>query len=263
MTNERMPVLFIGHGSPMNAIADNRHTQMLHSLDKKIPEPKAVLCISAHWLTEGTWITHTNSPKTIHDFYGFPQELFDIRYPAPSSPVVAEQIKKLITNPEIQFDDEEMWGFDHGTWSVLRHLYPKANIPVLQLSINHARPFEFHFELGKQLRSLREDGILIVGSGNIVHNLRKIVWEENAAPFSWAMEFDEWIKKKITERDFAPLMNNVSKTEAGKLSVPTTDHYIPLLYTLGASDDNDSLSFEHEGIDNGSISMRSISFGLK
>ncbi len=255
-----MPAIFIGHGNPMNAIADNAFTQMLSKLGKKIPKPKAIVCVSAHWLTEGTWVTGMQSPRTIHDFYGFPQALFDVQYPAQGSPEVANLICETVMDPKIQID-QEIWGIDHGTWSVLRHMYPKADIPVVQLSINHTQPFEFHFELGKKLQALRNQEILIIGSGNIVHNLRSIRWEENAKPFDWAVEFDEWIKSKLMERNFSPLIAEATKNESGKLSIPTTDHYIPFLYTLGASTQKDQLQFEYEGIENGSISMRCMSFG--
>lgn len=185
-----LPVLFIGHGSPMNAIANNPYTQTLARIGKEIPNPSAILCISAHWMTEGTWVTYMQNPRTIHDFYGFPQALFDIQFPAPGSPAIAELVQKTVKSYDIQLD-HELWGFDHGTWSVLRHMYPQNNIPVLQLSMNITKPFQFHYELGQQLRSLREQNILIVGSGNIVHNLRKISWDTHATAFDWAIEFDE------------------------------------------------------------------------
>ncbi len=178
-----MPVLFIGHGSPMNALADNRYTSTLRILGERLPRPRAILCVSAHWMTEGTWITHVRHPKTIHDFHGFPPELFEIQYPAPGSPEIAEEIQAFVNEPKIQADDE-MWGLDHGAWSILRHMFPSAEIPVLQLSLYMAQPPEFHFKLGQQLQGLRKSGILIVGSGNVVHNLRKLQWDENAKPRS-------------------------------------------------------------------------------
>ncbi len=255
-----MPTIFIGHGSPMNAIQNNAFTKTLITMAANLPQPKAILCISAHWLTEGTWVTGMQQPRTIHDFYGFPPELFDIQYPAPGSPEIASLVQSVVTDPSIQ-TDQEIWGLDHGTWSVLRHMYPNANVPVLQLSINHTRPFEFHYELGKQLRILREKEILIVGSGNIVHNLRKIKWEQNAEPYDWAVEFDQWVKDEIEKRNFSKLvMDQVTESKNGKLSIPTTEHYIPLLYVLGASNDKDSLHFDYDGIENASISMRSVRF---
>lgn len=258
---QKMPALFIGHGSPMNAIQENSFTKALNGLGKKIPLPKAILVVSAHWMTEGTWITKMERPKTIHDFYGFPQQLFDVQYPAPGSPKVATEIQSLIGDPQIQFDTET-WGLDHGTWSVLRHMYPEANVPVMQLSLFMAKPHEYHFKIGQELAKLRERGVLIVGSGNIVHNLRQIQWQENATPHEWALEFDEWTKEKILQRDFKALQTDVSKTEAGLLSVPTMDHYYPLHYILGLASKDDEIKFEYEEIQNASISMRTLSVGL-
>ncbi len=256
---KKAPVIFIGHGSPMNAITHNDFTKSLERLNKLYPNPKAILCISAHWETEGSWVTAMSKPKTIHDFYGFPQALFDVQYPAPGSPEVADLILKTIPNPKIS-KDEETWGLDHGTWSVLRHMFAEAKVPVLQLSLNKQAPAEYHFKLGQQLNQLREQGILIVGSGNIVHNLRVIKWEPNPQPYDWAIEFDQWSKEKIMSRDFKSLVNDFRQLQAGQLSVPTNEHYYPLLYTLGASDENDNLIFEYEGIQNGSISMRTMSW---
>ncbi|HUP57152.1 MAG TPA: 4,5-DOPA dioxygenase extradiol [Bdellovibrionota bacterium] len=253
-----MPVLFIGHGSPMNAITENDYTRRLAELGRELPRPKAILCVSAHWMSEGSWVTGMERPRTIHDFYGFPKELFDIQYPAPGNPAIASLIRAAVKDPEIQLD-REMWGLDHGTWSVLRHMYPHADVPVLQLSIYMEQPGEYHLKLGQGLRPLREEGILIVGSGNIVHNLRKIRWEDDAAPFDWAVEFDEWAKRKIAERDFLALARDYGREESGRLSVPTADHYYPLLYTLGASDERDTLKWEYEGMQNASISMRCLS----
>lgn len=256
----KFPVLFLGHGSPMNAIADNEFTRTLNRLGKELPRPEAVLCVSAHWMTEGSWITHMPRPKTIHDFYGFPQALFDVQYPAPGSPEKAEQIQGLISDPKIHLD-KEMWGLDHGTWSVLKHMYPKADVPVLQLSLYLEQPVSYHMKLGRELAQLREEGILIVGSGNIVHNLRKINWDENATPYSWATEFDEWIRDKLNQREQDAIVNDALKSEAGKLSVPTLEHYLPFIYSLAASNPDDEIRYEYEGIQNGSISMRCISFG--
>jgi 4,5-DOPA dioxygenase extradiol len=257
---KKLPTIFLGHGSPMNAIDDNAFTQSLSRLGREIPRPEAILVVSAHWMSEGTWITHMEKPKTIHDFYGFPQALFDIQYPAPGRPDIAQAIQKEIADPKIHLDDEA-WGLDHGTWGVLRHMYPEADIPVMQLSVYMTQPPEYHMKLGQELAKLREKGVLIVGSGNIVHNLRRIRWEENAAPYEWAQEFDEWSKKKLLERDFKALQHDILKSEAGRLSIPTMDHYYPLLYILGASDSTDELKFEYEEIQNGSISMRCLSFG--
>jgi 4,5-DOPA dioxygenase extradiol len=254
----KMPVLFIGHGSPMNAIEDNDFSRFLTTLGTRLPRPQAILSISAHWMTEGTWVTQMAKPKTIHDFYGFPKPLFEVSYPAPGSP----QIANLITTTlKTVHPDKETWGLDHGTWAILRHIYPKADIPTLQLSLHMEEPASYHYELGEKLRFLREKGVLIVGSGNIVHNLGKINWDENGKPFEWAVQFDEWTKSKISARDMKALTDHYLDAPGGKESVPTPEHYYPLLYTLGASEKTDSLSFEYEGIQNGSISMRALSFG--
>ncbi|OFZ23244.1 MAG: 4,5-DOPA dioxygenase extradiol [Bdellovibrionales bacterium GWB1_55_8] len=256
-----MPLIFVGHGSPMNAVADSDYTRSLRALSNRIPNPRAILCVSAHWMSEGTWVTGMERPRTIHDFYGFPEELFRINYPASGSPEIAELIGSTVIEPQVNVD-REMWGLDHGCWSVLRHIYPDASVPVLQFSVYIEQPPEYHFLLGQRLRFLREQDVLIIGSGNIVHNLREIVWDENAAPFPWAVEFDEWVKRKISERTFAPLVTELGRTESARMSVPSPDHYYPLLYVLGASDEYDELSFDHDGIQNGSISMRCLSFGL-
>lgn len=260
MQTPRMPTLFLGHGSPMNALEQNDFTRSLSKLANELPKPKAILCISAHWMTSGTWVTHMKNPKTIHDFYGFPQELFNVQYAAPGSPELAELVASIISQPKI-FSDEEKWGLDHGTWSVLRHMYPKADIPIIQLSLDMTKPIEFHLALGKQLSPLRDQGILIVGSGNVVHNLRMISWNENANPHPWATEFDQWIKEKINARDFDAVVFEATKSQAGQLSIPTPDHYYPLLYILGASTPSDPIEYVYEGIQNAAISMRSIRFG--
>jgi 4,5-DOPA dioxygenase extradiol len=255
-----MPLLFLGHGSPMNAVAENAYTRALNRLGTELPRPKAILVISAHWITQGSWITAMASPKTIHDFYGFPPELFAVQYPAPGSPELADKICQTIAVPRICLDLEK-WGLDHGTWSVLRHLYPQADIPVLQLSLPLAEPAEYHVDLGKQLSQFRDQGVLIVGSGNLVHNLRLLRWEANAEPYDWAISFDEWLKQTLIEGNFTAALNEYHDTEAGKLSVPTLEHYLPLHYILGAADENERLKFEYEELQNGSISMRSFSLG--
>jgi 4,5-DOPA dioxygenase extradiol len=259
MSSNKMPVLFIGHGSPMNAIETNAYTKCLNQLGASLKRrPKAILCVSAHWMSEGTWITHMDDPKTIHDFYGFPQALFDVEFPAPSDPKLAEMIAHTIKSPRINLDSE-MWGFDHGTWSVLRHMFPENEIPVLQLSIYMEKPSQYHFELGESLKFLRQQGVLIVGSGNIVHNLRTIQWRD-PEPFDWAVEFDTWVKEKLETRDFESLVHKATDTEAGRLSIPTPDHWFPMLYVLGASDPDDKLEMIYDEMQNGSISMRSFGF---
>lgn len=258
-TEGRMPILFIGHGSPMNAIETNPYTEMLGNLSAKIQKPKAILMVSAHWMTEGTWVLGMDQPKTIHDFYGFPQQLFDVQYPAPGSPETARLVQKTVIDPQIN-NDLEMWGFDHGAWSVLRHMYPQADVPVLQLSLYMARSPEYHFKIGQQLSNLRNQGVLIIGSGNLVHNLRKMDWTTHAKPHDWAVEFDAWLKSKIESRDFTALNNDYHHSEAGKLSIPTIDHYLPLPYILGAADSKDELRFEFEELHNAAISMRTFGF---
>ena len=246
----------------MNAIQENDFTKSLRSLGRRIRKPRAVLCISAHWMTEGIWITEMAKPKTIHDFYGFPKPLFDVQYPAPGSPEIAEVVRKTVQKPQVH-GDREAWGLDHGSWSVLRHMYPNADIPVLEMSIHMEQTADYHLKLGEQLKPLRDQEILIVGSGNIVHNLRRLIWEEPAAPHSWALEFDEWSKQKLISRDFKALSTQYLETEAGKLSVPSPDHYYPLMPVLGASDNSDEMRFEYEGMQNGWISLRAVCFGLK
>lgn len=252
-----MPILFLGHGSPMNAIADNDYTKAMGHLKNIIPTPKAILMISAHWMTKGTWITAMSHPKTIHDFGGFPKALYDVEYKAPGSFELAQSIIKKISSPHIEADQEE-WGLDHGSWSILKHIYPEANIPVLQLSLDMTKPASFHFELGQKLKFLRSVGVLMIGSGNIVHNLRQIDWNESAKPFDWAVEFDQWVKEKAEAKYFDSLVNDFLKSSNGQLSNPTADHYYPLLYILGSVDEEDLLSFPYEGIQHGSISMRSF-----
>ncbi len=260
-STDRMPILFVGHGSPMNAIDNNSFTKTLNKLGDRLPTPNAILVVSAHWMTQGTWVTQMDNPKTIHDFYGFPKALFDIQYPAPGSREVAELVKSTVNTTKISGDENE-WGLDHGTWAVLRHIYPKANIPVLQLSLDMTQGADYHFRLGQQLRKLRDKGVLILASGNLVHNLRAIRWEANAKSYDWAMECDEWMKSQLLQRNYEALVNDFHKTEAGRLSIPSLDHYFPLHYILGASISEEPMNFEYEEIQNGSISMRSLSFGL-
>lgn len=256
----RMPVVFIGHGNPMHALHDNDYTQTLARLGREIRRPEAIVCVSAHWLTEGTWATHMEKPKTIHDFYGFPQELFDIRYEAPGSPATAELLRKTAAEPEIQLDDQ-LWGLDHGAWAVLRHMYPAADVPVVQLSVYLEQPASYHLELGRRLAPLREQGVLILASGNVVHNLPMIKWSAHPQPFGWAVEFDAHVKRKTEEGDSKALAGDLRAMPGGALSVPTPDHWYPYLYALGAAG-GDQVRWEYEGLENASISMRCASFGL-
>lgn len=257
---QRMPVIFLGHGSPMNAVEKNKFTDALKTLGTQLIQPKAILVISAHWMTRGSFLTGMEQPKTIHDFYGFPQSLFEIQYPAPGQAQLAKQIQHNLESPKIGIDLNQ-WGLDHGTWSVLRHIYPQAQIPVIQLSLDMTQSAEYHLEFGKKLSQLRNEGVLILASGNIVHNLRQISWEENAPVVEWAQEFDIWVKAQLENRDFLKIAKEHLASRSGQLCVPTPDHFLPLLYILGASQSDDKISYPFEGFQNGSISMRCVRFG--
>lgn len=259
---EKLPILFIGHGSPMNAIEDNEFTRRWTQMGKEIPIPKAVVVISAHWLTKGTFVTAMPSPKTIHDFGGFPQALFDVQYPAPGNPELATEIQKLITNPAVELDHD--WGLDHGTWSVVKHMYPDADIPVLQLSIDYYKPAAYHYELAKQLLALRKKGVLIIGSGNMVHNLRMVAWDKLKEPeygFDWALEMNTIFKDKITNGFHKELMDYENLNKAAKLAIPSPDHYYPLLYILALQTDNDKVEFFNDKAVGGSLTMTSVKIG--
>lgn len=256
INRSKSPVLFIGHGSPMNALAQNEYTHMLNALGEELPKPRAILMVSAHWMTKGTKVTAMQTPRTIHDFGGFPRALFEIQYPAAGSPELADEIIQKINEPKINLDLNE-WGLDHGTWSVLCHMYPKANIPVVQLSLDMTKPASFHFELGKKLSFLRDENILIMGSGNVVHNLRAIDWDEKAKPHTFAIEFDKWIEEKTHAKKYQDLVEHYLDQEEGKLSNPTQEHYYPFLVTLGAAYGHGVKTIYSE-IQNASISMRSF-----
>ncbi|MFN7043678.1 MAG: 4,5-DOPA dioxygenase extradiol [Flavobacterium sp.] len=259
---EKMPVLFIGHGSPMNAIEDNIFSKRWQQMGKEIPTPKAVVVVSAHWLTKGTMVTAMPNPKTIHDFGGFPQALFDVQYPAPGSPELASEIQKLITNPAVELDHD--WGLDHGTWSVVKHMYPDADIPVLQLSIDYYKPAAYHYELAKQLLSLRKKGVLIIGSGNMVHNLRMVAWDKLNEPeygFDWALEMNDIFKNKIANGFHKELIQYEKLNKAATLAIPTPDHYYPLLYILALQTDNDKVEFFNDKAVGGSLTMTSVKIG--
>ena len=257
----KMPVLFVGHGSPMNAIEENEFTLYWKKLATEIEKPKAVLCISAHWLTRGTFVTAMDHPKTIHDFGGFPQALFDVNYPAPGNPALAEETAKLITSTSVGLDHE--WGLDHGTWSIVKNMYPNAEIPVLQLSIDYSQPAQYHYDLAKQLGALRKKGVLIIGSGNMVHNLGMVAWDKlnESFGFDWAIEMNTIFKKKIEENDHTALIQYEKLSSAAKLAVPTPDHYYPLIYTLGLKEEKDSISFFNDKPVAGSLTMTSVKFG--
>jgi len=256
------PVLFVGHGSPMNGIEDNHFSQQWKKQVEHLPVPKAVLVISAHWLTRGTYITAMEKPQTIHDFGGFPQELFDVQYPAPGSPEIAEQTKNLITTTSVGMDHE--WGLDHGTWTIVRHMYPNADVPVLQLSIDYNQPASYHYELAKQLKELRKKGVLIIGSGNMVHNLGKVAWNKLNEPnygYDWAIEAHELFKKLINEKNHQSLIDYQKLGSSVALAIPTPDHYYPLIYSLGVSDEKDSIALFNDELVGGSLNMTSVQFG--
>ena len=246
----------------MNAIEDNEFSQRWHQMGKEIPTPKAVVVISAHWLTKGTLVTAMPNPKTIHDFGGFPQALFDVQYPAPGSPELATEIQKLITNPAVELDHD--WGLDHGTWSVVKHMYPDADIPVLQLSIDYYKPAAYHYELAKQLLSLRKKGVLIIGSGNMVHNLRMVAWDKLNEPeygFDWALEMNEIFKNKISNGFHKELIQYEKLNKSATLAIPSPDHYYPLLYILALQTDNDKVEFFNDKAVGGSLTMTSVKIG--
>lgn len=254
-----MPTLFVGHGSPMNGIEDNVFSESWQALGKEIPTPTAVLCVSAHWLTRGTQITAMDHPQTIHDFGGFPKALFDVQYPAPGSPALAEETASLVKKTNVGLDHE--WGLDHGSWTVIRRMYPEANIPVLQLSIDYTRDAQYHYELAKELATLRKKGVLIMGSGNMVHNLRIMNWQTPDTGYDWAVEMNEKFKHLIRENDHQALIRYEDLGQAAKLSIPTPEHYLPMLYTLGLKDANEKVSFFNDKTMMGSISMTSFKIG--
>ena len=260
--DEKQPVLFIGHGSPMNGIEDNQFSQTWAKMGRDIPKPNAVLVISAHWLTRGTLITAMKEPKTIHDFGGFPQALFDVQYPAKGDPELAAETISLIKSTDVVADHD--WGLDHGTWTVVRHMYPDAEIPVLQLSIDYGKPPEYHYNLAKEIASLRKKGVLIIGSGNMVHNLRMVDWQKLQEPeygFDWAIEMNELFKDKIADGDHKSLINYESLHKAALLAVPTPDHYYPMLYSLGLQESSDDFTFFNDKLVGGSLNMTSVKIG--
>ena len=259
---EKMPVLFLGHGSPMNAIEENQFVQGFRNISREIPKPNAILCISAHWFTNGTFVTAMLNPKTIHDFYGFPKELFEVNYPAPGSPELARETAELLF-PEIEEEDHS-WGLDHGAWSVIRHLYPNAEIPVIQLSIDYNKPPQYHFDLAKKLQKLREKGILIIGSGNIVHNLRMIDWKNIntvGAGWDWAVEAREKTNNWLLDGNFQNLIDYQRQGVALQTAVPSPDHYLPLIYSLGVKEKSENLSLFNDELIGGSLSMTSVRIG--
>ena len=256
-TTTRMPAVLIGHGSPMNTLEDNRYTQAWRALDEALPRPKAILCVSAHWVTRGTAVTAMPTPKTIHDFGGFPKPLFDFQYPAPGSPELAARVQALLAPTQVSADTQQ-WGLDHGTWSVLAHLYPKADIPVVQLSMDGALSAQQHYALAQGLAPLRDEGVLILGSGNVVHNLGRIQWGAGASGQAWGERFNEVVKAKIAAHDHAALMDYSQFGDDAHLSIPTPEHYWPLLYVLAQQQAGDAAQIITDGMELGSVSMLSL-----
>ena len=256
----RMPAIFFGHGNPMNALADNEYTRAWTAIGEAIGKPKAVLCVSAHWYIPATAVTSMERPRTIHDFGGFPRELFAVDYPARGSPELASRVRDLLGDGVIA--DREQWGLDHGTWSVLCHVFPEADVPIVQVSINESEPGRYHYELGRKLAALRDEGVLVVGSGNVVHNLHTYAWGKHGVePFDWAIRFDELVREHVISDDHEPLVNYETIGRDALLSAPTPDHYLPLLYVLGLKREGENVSFPVEGFDGGSISMTAVKIG--
>lgn len=256
----RMPVIFFGHGNPLNALDDNVYTNAWRAIGASLPRPRAIVCVSAHWYIPGTHVTTNDYPRTIHDFGGFPRALYQVQYPAPGDRGLAGSITALLAPVVVRGD--ESWGLDHGTWSVLCHVFPDASIPVIQLSIDETQAPPFHYDLGTRLRALRDDGVLIVASGNLIHNLHAYAWGRHPAePFDWALRFEAQARTLLASREFAPLVDYEAMGRDAQLAAPTPDHYLPLLYAMGASGDDDNVTFPVEGIDGGSVSMLSVRFG--
>lgn len=261
-SSEKMPILFIGHGSPMNALETNTYTKNWKKIAGEIAKPKAILCISAHWLTKGSFITGVENPKTIHDFGGFPDELFAVQYPALGLPDLAKETQTLFPKDLLHLDFE--WGLDHGTWSVLKQMYPLADVPTLQLSIDYNKPASYHFELAKYLQSLRKKGVLIIGSGNMVHNLGMVAWDklnQESYGYDWAIEANEIFKKNILDRNFKAFNDYKALGKSMELSIPTPDHFYPLMYVLGMVQEKEEITLFNDYTMGGSLSMTSVKIG--
>jgi 4,5-DOPA dioxygenase extradiol len=255
-----LPAVFFGHGNPMNALASNQYTEGWRRIGERTPRPRAILSISAHWFVPGTGVTISNAPRTIHDFGGFPRELYQVRYPAAGDPDLARHVQAMLAPLPVVLDDA--WGLDHGTWSVLRHVYPDADVPVVQLSVDESKPPSFHFEIGRKLAPLRGDGVLIVGSGNLVHNLHAYAWGRHMPdPYDWAIRFEAEARAMLVAGESTPLIEYDRLGRDALLSIPTPDHYLPLLYVIGTRQKSDLITFPVEGIDGGSISMLSVQVG--
>lgn len=256
---EKMPALFLGHGSPMNAIEENEFVAGFRDIAAQLPKPQAILCVSAHWETRGTWVTAMNNPPTIHDFGGFPPALYDVQYPAPGSPDLALETKQLIQKTDVGLD--EKWGLDHGAWSVIKHLYPNADVPVIQLSLDYGQSPQYHYELARELAALRHKGVLIVGSGNIVHNLGRLAWDKlntDNYGFDWAIEASEKMKGFILNDDHTSLIGYKAQGTAFQLAIPTPEHYLPLLDTRALKDKTDAISLLNDKAVAGSLTMTSV-----
>lgn len=258
----RMPVLFVGHGSPMNAIEENEFVRGWQNMGKTLPRPKAILCISAHWETRGTYVTAVPKPKTIHDFGGFPQALYAVEYPAPGSPELAAETQRVVTKTSVGLD--EKWGLDHGAWTVIRHMYPKADVPVIEMSLDYYQSPQYHFDLAKELSALRNKGVLIIGSGNMVHNLRLVAWDKVDEPeygYDWAVGANEKFKSLIKSGDFKSLINYANLGREVQLAVPTPDHFLPLLYALALKEKEEKVTFFNDKPVMGSLTMTSLKIG--
>jgi 4,5-DOPA dioxygenase extradiol len=260
MTSQRMPAIFFGHGNPMHAIQKNEYTEAWSRIGRELPRPRAMVVVSAHWYPPATLVTVAERPRTIHDFGGFPRELFEVQYPAPGDSELARRVQTLLAPLDVGLDEE--WGLDHGTWSVLSHVYPEANVPVIQLSIDETQPARFHYDVGRKLGALRDEGVLIVGSGNLVHNLHAYGWGRHVPePYDWAVRFEATARNCILSRNHQPLIDYETLGRDAMLAAPTPDHYLPLLYVLGAQRDDDEVMFPVEGVDGGSISMLTVRIG--
>lgn len=258
--SNRMPAIFFGHGNPMNALSDNAYTRAWASIGNSMPRPEAVLAVSAHWYLPATMVTASRAPRTIHDFGGFPRELYQVEYPAPGSPELAERVQDLLAPVSVRLD--ESWGLDHGTWSVLKHVFPYADVPVVQLSIDETEPPQVHYEIGKRLAPLRDEGVLIIGSGNIVHNLHTYAWGRHGVePFDWAVRFEQQAREFLLKGDDAPLIDYERLGRDAMLSIPTPEHYLPLLYVIAVRGEGEQVSFPVEGVDGGSVSMLAAQIG--
>ena len=256
----RMPAVFFGHGNPMNALTTNSYTEGWRRLGREFARPKAILSISAHWFVSATCVTVAAAPRTIHDFGGFPRELYQVQYPAPGAPELARRLQKLLSPLQVELD--ESWGLDHGTWSVLTHVYPEADIPVIQLSMDETQPPAFHFELGRRFAALRDENILIIGSGNIVHNLHTYAWGRHIPePYDWAVRFETTARQMLVSDDYGALINYETLGPDAMLSIPTPEHYLPLLYVIGTRQPGEAVTFPVEGVDGGSISMLAVKIG--